>query len=49
MIDDINKLLFLDIETVGGHMTLDDLHREDEQLYKDWEESGYEYFKRQQD
>ena len=47
MIDNINKLLFLDIETVGGTKTIDDLHSQDKQLYKVWEESGYDYFKRQ--
>jgi hypothetical protein len=47
MIDNINKLLFLDIETVGAYQDLDDLYSEDKQLYKVWEDSGYEYFKRQ--
>ena len=47
MIDNINKLLFLDIETVGLYYDLDDLHHQSPQLYKVWEDSGYEYFKRQ--
>tara|TARA_R110000824_G_scaffold74599_6_gene189548 strand:+ start:192 stop:884 length:693 start_codon:yes stop_codon:yes gene_type:complete len=47
MIDNINKLLFLDIETVGGYDDLDDLYSQDPQLSKVWESSGYEYFKRQ--
>ena len=47
MIDNINKLLFLDIETVGAYPFADDLHYEDEQLYNVWKDSGYEYFKRQ--
>ena len=46
MIDNINKLLFLDIETVGGYKDLDELYREDKQLSKVWDDSGYEYFKR---
>ena len=47
MIDNINKLLFLDIETVGLYYDLDDLYHESPQLHKVWEDSGYEYFKRQ--
>jgi len=47
MIDNINKLLFLDIETVGLYYDLDDLHHQSPQLHKVWEDSGYEYFKRQ--
>ena len=46
MIDNINKLLFLDIETVGLYDDLDDLHSQSQQLYDVWEDSGYEYFKR---
>ena len=46
MIDNINKLLFLDIETVGLYDDLDDLHHQSPQLYSVWEDSGYEYFKR---
>ena len=46
MIDNINKLLFLDIETVGLYDNIDDLNRQSPQLYKVWEDSGYEYFKR---
>ena len=47
MIDNINKLLFLDIETVGLYYDLDDLHHQSPQLHKVWEDSGYGYFKRQ--
>jgi DNA polymerase elongation subunit (family B) len=47
MIDNINKLLFLDIETVGLYYDLDDLHHQSPQLHRVWEDSGYEYFKRQ--
>tara|TARA_R110001583_G_scaffold39728_1_gene127119 strand:+ start:495 stop:1202 length:708 start_codon:yes stop_codon:yes gene_type:complete len=47
MIENINKLLFLDIETVGLYYDLDDLHHQSPQLHKVWEDSGYEYFKRQ--
>lgn len=46
MINDINKLLFLDIETVGIEEDLDSLHHELPHLSKMWEESGYEYCKR---
>tara|TARA_R100000664_G_C2756872_1_gene144868 strand:+ start:244 stop:939 length:696 start_codon:yes stop_codon:yes gene_type:complete len=46
MIGNLNKLLFLDIETVGGYKSLDDLNNRDKQLYKVWEESGNDYFKR---
>ena len=46
MIDNINKLLFLDIETVGLYDDLDDLHQQSPQLYTVWGDSGYEYFKR---
>jgi DNA polymerase elongation subunit (family B) len=46
MIDNINKLLFLDIETVGLYDDLDDLNHQSPQLYTVWEDSGYEYFKR---
>jgi len=46
MINDINKLLFLDIETVGIEENLDSLHSEFPNLYKLWEETGYEYCKR---
>ena len=46
MIDNINKLLFLDIETVGAHPYANGLKFENEQLYKVWKDSGYEYFKR---
>ena len=46
MIDDINKLLFLDIETVGLYSDGETLLKNEPQLYKVWEESGYEYFKR---
>ena len=44
--EDIHKLLFLDIETVGGYSDLDDLHSEDKQLYEVWEEVGLPYFQR---
>ena len=44
--EDIHKLLFLDIETVGSYSDLDDLHSEDKQLYEIWEEVGLPYFKR---
>jgi hypothetical protein len=44
--EDIHKLLFLDIETVGGYSDLDDLHSEDKQLYEVWEDVGLPYFKR---
>ena len=39
--EDIHKLLFLDIETVGGYSTLDDLRNENKQLYEVWGEVGY--------
>lgn len=47
MIDNINKLLFLDIETVGLYYDIDDLYHQSPQLHKVWVDSGYEYFKRQ--
>jgi len=46
MINDINKLLFLDIETVGIEEDLDSLHIEFPHLSKLWEEVGYDYCKR---
>ena len=44
--EDINKLLFIDIETVGIGQDLDDLHIINPKLCKLWDESGYPYFKR---
>ena len=44
--EDIHKLLFIDIETVGVDEDLDSLHHTNPKLYKIWEESGYPYFKR---
>ena len=44
--EDINKLLFIDIETVGIGQDLDDLHIINPKLCKIWDESGYPYFKR---
>ncbi len=46
MINDINKLLFLDIETVGIEEDLDSLHSEFPNLYQMWKTSGYDYCKR---
>ena len=46
MINDINKLLFLDIETVGIDEDLDSLHIQFPHLSKMWDESGYDYCKR---
>ena len=46
MINDINKLLFLDIETVGIEEDLDSLHIEFPHLSKMWKETGYDYCKR---
>jgi len=46
MIDNINKLLFLDIETVGLHRDRDSLYIENRNLCDVWDESGYDYFKR---
>ena len=44
--EDIHKLLFIDIETVGVAEDLDDLHVINPKLYKIWEETGWDYFKR---
>lgn len=45
--EDIHKLLFIDIETVGVAEDLDDLHNDvNPPLSKVWEESGWDYFKR---
>ena len=44
--EDIHKLLFIDIETVGVDEDLDSLHHTNPKLYKIWEDSGYPYFKR---
>ena len=46
MIDNINKLLFLDIETVGIEKNLTSLHSEYPHLHRMWEETGYDYCKR---
>jgi len=46
MISDINKLLFLDIETVGIEEDLDSLHIKFPHLSKMWEETGYDYCRR---
>ena len=46
MINDINKLLFLDIETVGIEEDLDSLHIKFPHLSEMWEASGYDYCKR---
>ena len=46
MIKDINKLLFLDIETVGIEEDLDSLHVEFPHLSKMWDETGYDYCRR---
>jgi len=46
MISDINKLLFLDIETVGIEEDLDSLHITFPHLSKMWGETGYDYCKR---
>ena len=46
MKENINKLLFLDIETVGVADDLDDLGRTHPQLLKIWQSSGVDYFKR---
>ena len=44
--EDIHKLLFIDIETVGVDEDLDSLHHTNSKLSKVWEESGWDYFKR---
>ena len=44
--EDIHKLLFIDIETVGVDEDLDSLHHTDPKLSKVWGESGWDYFKR---
>ena len=44
--EDIHKLLFIDIETVGIDEDLDSLHHTNPKLSKVWEESGWDYFKR---
>ena len=46
MIKDINKLLFLDIETVGITKDLNSLQSEFPQLCNIWEKTGYDYCKR---
>lgn len=46
MINDINKLLFLDIETVGIESDLDFLYSEFPHLHRMWGETGYDYCKR---
>ena len=46
MISDINKLLFLDIETVGIEEDLDSLHIAFPHLSKMWDETGYDYCRR---
>ena len=46
MKENINKLLFLDIETVGVADDLDDLSQTHPQLLKIWQSSGVDYFKR---
>jgi len=44
--EDIHKLLFIDIETIGICEDLDDLHITNPKLCKVWDESGWDYFKR---
>ena len=44
--EDIHKLLFLDVETVGGYSDLDDLYSENKQLHEVWKEVGLPYFQR---
>ena len=44
--EDIHKLLFVDIETVGVDEDLDSLHHTNPKLSKVWEETGWDYFKR---
>lgn len=46
MKENINKLLFLDIETVGVADDLDDLGHTHPQLLNIWQSSGVDYFKR---
>jgi len=46
MKENINKLLFLDIETVGVADDLDDLGQTHPQLLNIWQTSGVDYFKR---
>lgn len=46
MIGKLNKLLFIDIETVGVTKDLKTLHGINPQLHKVWEDTGNEYFKR---
>ena len=44
--EDLNKLLFLDIETVGICKDVPTLTTENPSLYKVWESTGIDYFKR---
>mgnify|MGYP003141440590 FL=1 len=44
--EDITKLFFIDIETVGIEEDLDSLHSEYPHLFKVWESTGVDYFKR---
>jgi len=44
--EDIHKLLFVDIETVGVDEDLDSLHHTNPKLSKVWGETGWDYFKR---
>ena len=44
--EDIHKLLFIDIETVGIDEDLDSLHHTNPKLCKVWDETGWDYFKR---
>ena len=44
--EDINKLLFVDIETVGVSKDIPTLSTENPSLYKVWDSTGIDYFKR---
>ena len=44
--EDLHKLLFLDIETVGIYETSENLKKSNPDLYDVWESTGVSYFKR---
>ena len=46
MKENINKLLFLDIETVGVYKDTDIMSTQNPQLFQIWESTGVDYFKR---
>jgi len=48
MLDNINenKLLFLDIETAGTYVTLEEMEQNNETLFQLWDNTGDSYFRR---